>query len=75
MPRVISSGSADRNATLRRAARRVPVTVPALRTGLHLAQLIGRLLREPTFIVRSWPGLRGTDLLVIAGSKGLEDWF
>jgi polysaccharide pyruvyl transferase WcaK-like protein len=61
--------------SLRAVVRRIPVVAPILRAGVRCIHGANRLAREPAFIVRSWRGLRETDLLMIAGSNQLEDWF
>ena len=44
-----------------------------LRMVARLVRAAKRAAREPGFILRSWRGLRDTDLLLIAGSNQLED--
>ena len=64
-----------RSDSLRAVVRQIPVVAPMLRTGVRFLHHAKRAAREPGFIVRSWRRLRGSDLLLIAGSNQLEDWF
>ena len=60
---------------LRTVARSIPVVAPILGAAARLIRAAAAAAREPGFIVRSWRGLRGADLLLVAGSNQLEDWF
>jgi len=64
-----------RSDSLRAVVRQIPVVSPVLRAGVRFLHHAKRTAREPGFIVRSWRRLRGSDLLLIAGSNQLEDWF
>jgi polysaccharide pyruvyl transferase WcaK-like protein len=70
-----SSRPNSRPASWRTVVRRIPIVAPILRAGVRCIHVANRLARESVFIVRSWRRLRGTDLLLIAGSNQLEDWF
>jgi polysaccharide pyruvyl transferase WcaK-like protein len=61
--------------SLRATVRRIPLLAPLLRAAIRCMQGVVAVGRESVFIVRSWRRLRGTDMLLIAGSNQLEDWF
>jgi polysaccharide pyruvyl transferase WcaK-like protein len=67
--------SVARSDSLRALVRGIPIVAPILRAAVRLVRNARRAARELAFIVRSWRRLRGADLLVIAGSNQLEDWF
>jgi polysaccharide pyruvyl transferase WcaK-like protein len=77
--RVTTTRPADaptaRQDTLRAAVRTVPVVAPILRACVRVARGAMRFGREVKFILRSWRRVRGADLLIVAGSNQLEDWF
>jgi polysaccharide pyruvyl transferase WcaK-like protein len=64
-----------RSESFRAAVRPVPLVAPILRMGMRFVRRASRAGREPAFIVRTYRYLRGSDLLMIAGSNQLEDWF
>ena len=57
------------------AIRRVPLVSPLLRIGVHSAKAVLKIAHQPRFILRAWRQLRGTSLLILAGSNQLEDAF
>ena len=71
-PPAESRGHSD---SLRAIVRRIPIVAPILHAGFRWARGAMELAREPAFIWRSWRHLRHTDLMLIAGSNQVEDWF
>jgi polysaccharide pyruvyl transferase WcaK-like protein len=67
--------SVARSDSMRAIVREIPVVAPIVRAAFRLLRIARGAARELAFIVSSLRRLRGTHLLVIAGSNQLEDWF
>jgi polysaccharide pyruvyl transferase WcaK-like protein len=78
-PRPTTRAATPAGAPSSGGVRSVLRRVPGLRSTVEALRAVGAALAavkdEVPFLVRSWRALRGTRLVVVAGSNQLEDWF